>query len=450
MRLVLANNSLVAPGGTEVYLVTVGEHLQRLGHDVVLYAGEVGAFADHARRRGLVVEDTVRGLPDDADVVLAQDAVVAYDLAQRYPDALNVFRLCSDVYDFSLPPHVSAIVDLVVVLSERYERLARAVAVQAPVLRLKVPVDVDRLAPLGPTRERPESVVLLGNYPEREALIRDVWGEAGLDVRRVGGDAYTYDVATALADADIVVAKSRAVVDAMSCGRAVYVFDLWGGDGWVTPELYPALEADNFAGLATDRVIDRRALAADLAGYRQEMGAVNRDLVLQHHNARDHVVELVRAFHDRVPQPRPRAPLQELARLTALQWSTEETARYVRYMLWLLRTRTTQTEAALAELSQAAHEARVERDHARLELDEVRREWDEALRAVAAARVERQEAVEEQAAMRATRAWRVAEVMRRARLRATGRAVGGEERVDGALPPDSAPLEDRPLPATSD
>ena len=59
----------------------------------------------------------------------------------------------------------------------------------------------------------------------------------------------------ALENADIVVGKSRAALDAMACGRAVYLYDMFGGDGWVTPDTYAAMEADQFAGQATDRVI---------------------------------------------------------------------------------------------------------------------------------------------------------------------------------------------------
>jgi hypothetical protein len=53
----------------------------------------------------------------------------------------------------------------------------------------------------------------------------------------------------------------------MACGRAVYVYDMFGGDGWVTPEAYPALEADHFAGQATDRVIGPAELERDLADH---------------------------------------------------------------------------------------------------------------------------------------------------------------------------------------
>ena len=414
MRFVLANRHLLAAGGTEVHLVTVAEHLQRLGHEALLYAPELGPFADHARRRGLAVHDSLRELPDDCDVTFAQDGIVVYDLVRRYPEALSIFRVCGDVADFQLPPQLDGVVDLIVVLSDRYERIARACAVKAPVLRLRVPVDVDRLVPLGSIRERPERATLLGNYGERDALVREVWGKHGVEVGRVGGDVQTYDVATAVADADIVVAKSRAALDALACGRAVYVYDVFGGDGWVTPELYEKLEADNFAGQATDRVIDARTLASDLTEYRQEMGALNRDLVLQHHSARDHVIALLSAIGERKPQDRDSAPLQELARLVALQWSWELTAREFRSMHWPLREHAARSEQHSIQAAEAARQAVRERDEAvRQRDDAIARAQDaesrlEAQRAEAAAAEDPATLRAEIEVMRATRAWRLA------------------------------------------
>ncbi len=131
----------------------LGEHLQRLGHDVAVYAPELGPFADHARRRGVAVTDRVRELPETCDVVFSQDGIVVYDLAERFPDAFHAYRICGDVMDFQLPPQTADVVDLLVVLSDRYERIARAAAVRTPVLRLRVPIDIDRLVPLGPLRE---------------------------------------------------------------------------------------------------------------------------------------------------------------------------------------------------------------------------------------------------------------------------------------------------------
>ena len=94
----------------------------------------------------------------------------------------------------------------------------------------------------------------------------------------------------------------------MACGRAAYVLDVVGGDGWVTEERYPAMEADNFSGQATEWSLDRERLIADLADYRPDMGQVNRDLVLTHHDARSHAYALVALFRRLSPRPEPVTP----------------------------------------------------------------------------------------------------------------------------------------------
>ena len=406
MRFVLANRLMNTAGGTETHLVTIGDQLLRLGHEVVIYSPELGPYADYARERGIDVVDQLRELPAECDVVFAQDGIVVYDLAERYRDALTVFRVCGDVYDFQSPPQVEGIVNLVVVLSDRYERLARAGAVEAPVVRLRIPVDIDRLTPIGAIRPRPERAVVLGNYADRVEDVRAAWEPLGIEVTQVGGPQQRFDIANALEGVDIVVAKSRAALDAMACGRAVYVLDTFGGDGWVTPEAYPALEADHFAGQATARVIGPAELRRDLDDYRPDMGNANRDLVLQHHRARDHVIELLAAL-DVPRRERPPAPLRELARLTTLQWSWERFARDGQAAQARLYDRLVLAEQAAAEANRDRAEL-----HERLVLAEER-----AAEASANAERERLEAGERRAeaaalstqleAINTTRAWRL-------------------------------------------
>jgi hypothetical protein len=358
MRFVLGNRLMTLAGGTESHLVTLGDELLRLGHEVVVYAPELGPFADFARDRGLGVVDRVRELPAECDVVFAQDSIVVYDLVERYPDALTVFRICGDVYDFQSPPQLEGVVDLVVVLSDRYERLARACAVNAPILRLRIPVDIDRLTPIGGIRARPERVVVLGNYTDRIDMIRSAWEPRGIEVVQVGGTKQRYDIANALEGADIVVAKSRAALDAMACGRAVYVLDTFGGDGWVTLEAYQALETDHFAGQATARVIGAAELQRDLDDYDAGMGEANRDLVVQHHRARDHAIELLAALQLQPRRERPPAPLRELARLTTLQWSWERFAREGQAAQAELYERLVRSEQAAADVNRERAELR--------------------------------------------------------------------------------------------
>jgi hypothetical protein len=328
MEIVVATHGFSGFGGTETYALTVAEHLQRLGHEATIVATQGGPMSDFALERGVRVVLGEHRLEAAPDVILVQDGALAYRLADRWPDAPQVFRACSDVYDFVLPPQLPGLVAAVVVASDRVARRVQAMAGDFEILRLRQPVDTARFAPRGELRrDRPRRAVLLGNYlnGRRRSMLVEAWERAGVECVAIGayGDvrAQPEDV---IAGADIVVGKARAIIDGMACGRAAYVYDLYGGDGWVTADGYAALEADNFGGQATDWALSEDRLAADIAAYRPEMGLVNRDLAVRHHAARDHVHALVALFERVVSAPvAPPAPLRELARLVRAQSATE-------------------------------------------------------------------------------------------------------------------------------
>lgn len=209
------------------------------------------------------------------------------------------------------------------------------------------------------------------------------------------------------------------------------MYDLFGGDGWVTPATYAEMEADNFAGQATSRVITLEDLVRDLDDYDPQMGMANRDLVVQHHSARDHVIQLLAAISAQRPSTRPTVLLRELARLTALQWSWERFAREHQHQLVAMHEHVLRVEANAAEVARATADAQRDREatqaqaqqaqaealaHARgrADAETLARTQTEALecaeRAVAdaLARVSAQQAQID--AMRATRAWRLAQL----------------------------------------
>ena len=303
-------------GGGESYLLTVAEQLQSLGHEVTVHVME-GAPGRENRIRLVRGE---RGLPERCDAILAQDAVVSLNHARRYPDTPQVFVCHSDRFDSELPPRLPGIAHTAVVLNDRVEQRIRALAGERDVVRLTQPVDVARFAPRRVIREKARRVLVLSAYiePDRQRLIDSVCADLGLECERIGfaGDV-TAHPEIAMAHADIVVGKARAILEAMASGRAAYVWDLHGGDGWVTPESYARLEADNFGGRATADVIDADRLRADLAAYRPEMGLANHDLAMRHHHAGRHAERLVELLARRRPSGGAAgAPLREVERLT--------------------------------------------------------------------------------------------------------------------------------------
>jgi hypothetical protein len=399
MRVVIGAHALVHPAGTETYVGLIARELQRLGHDVTVHAEELGPLAEHLEReQGAVLARTAGELPGGCDAVLANDAMSAAALGARYPDARLVQVAHSDLFDHQLPLLVPGAVDAVVVCSERIAKRMRALALDVPIVRLRLPVDTDRFAGMGPLPATPRRALIVSNYLDgarRRALV-EAWGAHGVTCEQVGAPGRVeLDPGPVMRDADIVVAKARAALEAMACHRAVYVFDEFGGDGWITPETYAAFEADNLAGHATPAPRTPAQLAADLADYHPDMGWINGELVRLHHGSRHHARALVEVLSGPRGAAVEAPVLAEVGRLTRMAWTSERRRIAAQQEAGALRARVVAAEAEAAAAAQDAAElpawraraarAEEERDAARGELAacaEEKRAWEQrALRA---------------------------------------------------------------------
>ncbi len=352
MKLLLATNHL-GLGGSESYLFTVAEQLDRLGHSVSVFSTEPGAGVEVARERCIETIDEA-GLGGDFDAALVQDAGVSLLLGDRCQAVPQLFVAHSESFDLQAPPQLEGLVSAVVALNDRVASRMRSFATDVEVVRLRQPIDTERFMPQAELPETPRRALLLSNTPhaDRLAMLEGACAAAGLELARVGGPSgHTTDPRPALMGAEIVIGYGRSILEAMSCGRAAYVYDWHGGEGWVTAESYAEIESDGISGRSGRRVIDAEMLARDLRGYEAAMGPVNHDLVISHHRANVHAQELVGLFERLAPRPpRPRGALEEMARLVRLEWRARGDAQ-------ALARENARLNALLGESEQRAKEA---------------------------------------------------------------------------------------------
>lgn len=329
MQLVLGTHHFSSLGGSETYLLTISEQLERLGWEVVIFSPELGEMAEIARARSIRVEDSVTALPEECGAVLAQDAVTSLLLTQRYPRVPLVFVTHGAGRELMVPPQLSGVASAVVVMNDRVRARVEAMRERYPVVRLHQPVDTERFSPRVPPRKPPEVVLLFGNNlrgPRKQMIVEECTA-LGLKCRQLGRHGVA-DCATetVLNDADIVIGYGRCALEALACGRAVYVFDHLGGDGWVTGETYAAMEADGFGGRATDAVIDRTRLRHDLMNAPPDAFLESRDLVVHRHDANRHAQQLSAVISEAQPRAMTPSLTAEMARLVRLQWRSDSRA----------------------------------------------------------------------------------------------------------------------------
>jgi hypothetical protein len=346
--------------GLETYTLTLAEHLALLGHEVTVFTQERGDAAAELERRGirLVGDDS---LPREVDVVLPQETVTAYLLADAYPGVPQVQGVHAHEIDIHSPPQLPGVTAAAIVCSDTVARGVEALARPPRVVRLRQPVDTRRFRAIGPPRETPRRLLLHSNYVhgERLRLMEKACDEVGLELVRAGSlHSPVRDVAWLINECDIVAGKARAVLEGMACGRAAYVFDHNGCDGWVTGESYPRLEADNFGGRLRGSGADPEVLASELSAYRPEMGLVNRDLVVAHHSAREHAQAIAGVCAEVAASPASQGgALREMSRLVWMQFQAELRALRAEEQLRAMREREWhQTQAADTELRRLQEE----------------------------------------------------------------------------------------------
>lgn len=357
MRLVLATNHL-GLGGSESYLLTVAEQLQRLGHEVTLYAAEHGPGAGVARQRAIPLFEPGQ-LPDEFDAAIVQDAAVSYELAAQNPTGPQLFVAHSETFDLQAPPQFGEAVRAVVALNDRVATRMRSLALERRVVRLRQPIDSERFMPRGRLPRRPRRALLLSNAPheDRIEMLEEACAAAKVELLRLGGrDGQTTDPREALHGVEIVIGYGRSVLEGMACGRAAYVYDWNGGEGWVTPKSYRRIEADGFAGRSGQTLLDRDRIRKDLRRYTRTMGPVNHDLVLAYHRANVHAQELVGLLGElgaarAAPDPE---PLREMARLVRLEWRARVEVQNLASENAILHDQLARSERRLGEAQQAA------------------------------------------------------------------------------------------------
>lgn len=333
MHVVLSHPQLTEFRGSETYTLTVAEQLQRLGHESTIYTPVLGPMAHFALSQGLHVVDRLGRLPSACDAVIAQDTSTVHELAGHYPEAVRVYVMHAAHHPRYSPPQLKGSYHALVVMNDRLLERAHHLGWHPEIVRLRQPIDSRRFRIQGVRGRngRPPRVLLLRNIRDnpQNRMIREACRRAGVELAQVGGPVPpTPHPEHAIADAEMVISLGRGVLEAMAGGRAAYVLGPdTGGDGWVMPDNYPALESDGFTGAATDARIDLDRLSADLASWEESMGEQNRELVWTFHDGDRHAYQLIDLIKRLGPTAdAPPGSQEELARLVRLEWYSFERA----------------------------------------------------------------------------------------------------------------------------
>lgn len=278
MRILLTNNTLGQRAGSELYLRDVAVALMKRGHMPVAYSTHLGAVAEELRRATVPVIDDLNALAVAPDIIHGQHHLDAMTAMLHFPDTPAIYMCHGWLPPEERAPLFPTIGRYVAVDDLCRERLLTTAGIPASMVEVLYNfADLDRFQPRPPLPTKPGSALVFSNYAADSATLAEIRAaclEMGITRFDIVGSSHGTAVdrpETILGSYDIVFAKARAAIEALTTGCAVVVADYTGLGGMVTSANLDALRRLNFGVRSLQKTpISQDAVRAELALYSPE------------------------------------------------------------------------------------------------------------------------------------------------------------------------------------
>lgn len=274
LRVLITNRTLATRTGTELYVRDLAFALAERGHAPVVYTPQPGDVAREIRARTIPVTDDLLAVAEPPDVIHGHHGLETLAALLAFPGVPAV-ALCHSWIGWSDAPLPSPrVLRYVAVDHTCRDRLRFEHGIPDERIRVVLnSVDLARFRPRPPLPARPGRALVFSNAagPGQAHLpaIQEACAAAGIRVEAVGASAgkSLARPEEALGGFDLVFAKARAALEAMSVGAAVVLCDAVGAGPMVTTANLDELRRVNFGMRALRHPVTPAFLAGEIARY---------------------------------------------------------------------------------------------------------------------------------------------------------------------------------------
>ena len=305
LTVLITNNTLANRAGSELYVRDIATALLKRGHTPIAFSTVLGDVARELREATIPVIDSLDALTTPPDIIHGQHHVETMMALLHFPSTPAIYFCHGWIPWEEAPPRFPRILRYVAVDYTCRDRLVLENAI--PKERVSVLlnfVDLDRFKPRAPLPSRPERALIFSNEANEDTNVGDVreaCERAGiaLDVIGLSSGKPSAEPEKVLGYYDVIFAKARSAIEALSVGAAVVLYDGRGLGPMVTTRELERLRQLNFGIRALGESISVDAVARELCKY----DATDAALVSQRMRAtagREAVVDELSSLYEKV------------------------------------------------------------------------------------------------------------------------------------------------------
>lgn len=288
MKILVGNNKLRNPGGSETFTYALVHELVRRGHDVsCVTSGEPGIVSEQIMKLGVpVFRDRLPSLTFDVALLSHSTSIVR---AKR----IKAFRIqtCHGIFH-PLEKPVSNM-DAYVAISEE---VAMNMMEYSPKI-IYNGVDCNRFRPVTELNHTLNCVLSLVHSDKANDVVKKACSNIGCEV--IVQNKYItpiWEMETLINQADLIIGLGRSAYESASCGKNVVIFDYRPymgrnpiGDGFLTTENFPLFLKNNCSGRYSNKEFSVDLLQEELEKYDLSEGVRLRNFVFKNLNIANQV-----------------------------------------------------------------------------------------------------------------------------------------------------------------
>lgn len=278
MNILVTNNSLTHPAGTENYTFAIINSLLKKGHYVEYYTCKNGQI-------GKIIETKLGVKPKRQtkyDLILANHT----STIEKINGCGYIIQTCHGVFPYLEQPDKRANKH-VAITYEVQEHIKQKGFDSSIILN---GIDCERFYPKKELNNTLKTVLSLCQSPQANKFIQDCCKK--MNIKYLQAYKYTdkiWDIENKINEADLVVGIGRSAYDAMACGRCVVSFDMRSysgnyGDGYINKDNINNSILYNMSGRFSKQTYNEKKFIEELKKYNPEDGFFLRDFALTNLN----------------------------------------------------------------------------------------------------------------------------------------------------------------------
>jgi hypothetical protein len=347
LKVLIANATLATLTGTETYVRDLALGLLRKGHTPIVYAPELGPIAQELRRHTVPVVDNLNHIGIVPDIIHGNHNTELITALLHFEIVPSVFYCHSWTDWISAPPSHPRILAYVAVDETCRDRLVLENAIPQDRVRVRLhAADLERFTPRGPLPDKPVRALVFSNNANHWThlnAVREACRQAGIELEVIGAgaNASALNPESLLPNFDLVFAKARCALEALSVGTAVILCVAAGSGPMVTTAELDRLRRQNFGIRTLSEKLDAELLLGEIRRYDPKDAAAVSRRIRSTSDLGSVIDEAVALYHEVIEEFRCRTvsdPIEE----------NHAVAEYLRSMTLAMRQKQAQQESMLA------------------------------------------------------------------------------------------------------